>query len=337
MQTYIGIVRDHSASMSGLRTAAMKDYNSLIGTIKDNSLKHKDNTKLTVVKCGCGRSAEVITDFINAEVNVPELTYYETNGGSTPLYDSVGQLIEIFKKVKDKNATFLLMVITDGHENSSRKWNHVNLSKEIKELQATDRWSFTFRVPRGSKDVIMRHLGVPEGNVFEWEQSAQGMSSATIATQSALTSYYTSKAAGVNATRSFYSPDLSNVNSKQIRSKLDKITSDVEVLHVTAEMQIRAFCEKKLGKEFIKGAAFYQLVKGEKAVQNYKQIVLRNKSSQEIYSGDAARDILGLPDSGTVKLVPGDHGNYDIFIQSTSVNRKLVPGTDVIYWEGAVQ
>ena len=30
---------------------------------------------------------------------------------------------------------------------------------------------------------------------------------------------------------------------------------------------------------------------------------------------------------------PGDHANYDIFVQSESVNRKLVKGTGLLYWE----
>ena len=32
-------------------------------------------------------------------------------------------------------------------------------------------------------------------------------------------------------------------------------------------------------------------------------------------------------------MAPGDHGNFDVFIQSTSTNRNLVAGTEVMYWE----
>lgn len=28
----------------------------------------------------------------------------------------------------------------------------------------------------------------------------------------------------------------------------------------------------------------------------------------------------------------GDQGQYDVFVQSTSVNRKLIAGTEVVYW-----
>jgi hypothetical protein len=52
-----------------------------------------------------------------------------------------------------------------------------------------------------------------------------------------------------------------------------------------------------------------------------------------MYSGSDARTLIGLPTSGNARLHPGNHGNYDIFIQSTSINRKLVGGTGVLYWE----
>ena len=87
------------------------------------------------------------------------------------------------------------------------------------------------------------------------------------------------------------------------------------------------------GKEWIKGAAFYQLIKTEKKVQDYKLVALRVKTSGKVYCGADARSMLGIGQAvGTVRLVPGDHGKFDVFIQSTSVNRKIPAGTEVMYW-----
>jgi hypothetical protein len=44
--------------------------------------------------------------------------------------------------------------------------------------------------------------------------------------------------------------------------------------------------------------------------------------------------MLALPTIGTVRLAPDDTGDWDIFIQSTSVNRKLDPNTQLMYWKG---
>ena len=77
------------------------------------------------------------------------------------------------------------------------------------------------------------------------------------------------------------------------------------------------------------GNAYYLLMKPEK-VQHHKQIILREKGKEAVYAGLDARHILGLP-SVDVKVKPGDHANWDIFIQSTSVNRKLIQGTKLVY------
>lgn len=84
------------------------------------------------------------------------------------------------------------------------------------------------------------------------------------------------------------------------------------------------------------GTVFYQLTKTEE-IQSYKQILVQKKFTKEIYAGNEARELLGLPVGQTCKVKIGNLGNYDVFIQSTSVNRKLVRGTRVIYFAGAIQ
>ena len=94
-------------------------------------------------------------------------------------------------------------------------------------------------------------------------------------------------------------------------------------------IQIRDYVEQKLKKVYIRGSVFYQLTKTEK-VQDYKEIAIRDRIKGHVYTGASARDLLGLPEYGEIKLIPGSHGQYDVFIQSTSVNRKLVADTDVL-------
>ena len=62
-------------------------------------------------------------------------------------------------------------------------------------------------------------------------------------------------------------------------------------------------------------------------------VLVRDRATGEIYAGKDARKMIGLPDNSNARLHPGDHKNYDIFIQSSSVNRKLVAGSAVVYWE----
>lgn len=337
MKNYIGISRDHSGSMSMIAEAAGIDYNDNIASIKEEAAAHNIDTIVSVVKCGAGRPAKVIREVVNSNVNM--LTPigrgdYIADGNSTPLFDSVGDLIEQFEAVPDANdpdVSFVVMIITDGQENSSTKWNGRSISAKIKQLQATDRWTFVFRVPRGEKRQLMQY-GIPEGNILEWEQTTRGVEAATVATRSAFKTFYAAKASGINATDKFY-VDLSSVSLKEVKTNLVDISNEVDVYIVDSNndgVQIRDFVEAQ-GITFTKGCAFYQLSKTE-SVQEYKQIAIRDKMSGAVYSGFAARDLLGLPHYGEVKLAPGQHGQYEIFVQSTSVNRKLVKGTNIMIW-----
>ena len=340
-KNYIGISRDHSASMRGIANAAARDFNSNIQSIREESIAHNQDTIVSVIKCGY-RDNYVSTSNVFESRNsnilaikpIPEAEY-KANGNSTPLFDSVMELIEDFSKVPDVNdpeVSFLIMVITDGEDNSSRTSGRT-LAEHIRRLQATDRWTFVFRVPRGYKRHLVS-LGLPEGNILEWDQTQRGVEVATQATTQAMRSFYTARASGAKSTSTFYT-DLSKVSTAEVKKTLTDISGEISVWTVLPQEdgnQIRDLVEKRLGSSMLKGAAFYELTKREPKVQDYKQIVIRDKGNSMVYAGAAARDMLGLPHAGDVKLAPGNHGNYDIFIQSTSVNRKLPAGSSVLYW-----
>jgi hypothetical protein len=230
------------------------------------------------------------------------------------------------------------MITTDGLENASRRWTAALLMEKIRELQATDRWSFVFRVPHGYAHALTR-LGIPGGNILEWEQSTKGVEVAAAVTTQAFTSYFSARASGQRSTRSFYA-NIADVPKSEIQAKLVDISAEVNLWPVAAKENdtlIREFVEKRLhGQPMLKGAAFYQLTKTEDEVQDYKVIMVRDKATNAVYAGTTAiRALLGLPNYGTIRLKPGNHGDYDLFIQSTSVNRKLKAGTQVVYWEKA--
>ncbi len=339
--TYIGIVRDHSGSMTNLAGLAMKDYNEQLRTIKSNTNKKNINF-LSVVECGTRNyfnGSQVNPREILADVNfVNEINTYETPGG-TPLYDSVGELITQFENIKKvaKTTSFLIVVITDGQELHSKIWGNEYrpepLASKIKELQATGKWTFAFRVPRGYKERLVKSLGLPYDNVIEWEQTASGFEKTTQNTNVSYGTYFRDRSRGLTASASFFTPDLSNVNTRNLKASLVDVKNEVKFWVVKTDEAVKPFCEKMSGSPFLKGAAFYQLIKTERKVQQYKLIAIRDKINGSVYIGDAARDLLGLPRNGDIALRPDDHSSkYDIYVQSTSVNRKLPAGSNVLYW-----
>ena len=56
------------------------------------------------------------------------------------------------------------------------------------------------------------------------------------------------------------------------------------------------------------------------------------KATGKMYSGVKARSLLGLP-AFEVKASPADFIRFDLFVQSTSTNRKLVKDTHLIVFK----
>lgn len=344
IKNYMGFSLDFSASMGRITEAAAKDYNINIATIKEEAIAQSQDTIVSVIKCGTGRPAR--NEFLIQNASVTALKplgtgEYKADGSATPLFDSVMELITQFKKVPDVNdqmVSFLIMVTTDGDDNASRTSGRT-LSAEIKRLQATDRWTFVFRVPRGNARSTLINHGIPADNILEWDLTSKGVEVATQATTTAMRGFYEARSKGVKSTQSFYT-DLSKVSVKEVKANLEDISQEVSIWKVLPSEdgdQIKDFCDRRLGGgRFVKGAAFYELVKPERKVQDYKKIVIKDKKSGMIYGGDAARQLLGLPFVGDVKLLPGDHGKFVVFIQSTSLNRKLPEGSSVLYWPAGV-
>lgn len=338
-KNYIGFSRDHSGSMRSIALAAQADYNEQLDAIKTASAVHNQDTIVSVVTMGVGDRGIVGREHVNSNVAViPKLARYVADAGRTPMIDSVFELISIMENVPDAKSddvSFLVMITTDGQENVSRH-RGPELARKIRELQATDRWTFVFRVPKGGVRELAS-LGIRDVNVFEWDQTVRGVKQSTEANVEAFTEYYKGRSNGMKSTKKFYA-SMKDVDISEVKKSLVDVTSEVLFFPVSAaddQTLIRPFVEKKLaGEAMVRGGAFYQLCKTEPKVQANKRIAIRHKTTGVVYAGDAARHMLALPTVGTVRLAPDELGEYEVFIQSTSVNRKLDAGTSLLYWRG---
>ncbi|KAI1706518.1 hypothetical protein DdX_12978 [Ditylenchus destructor] len=110
-----------------------------------------------------------------------------------------------------------------------------------------------------------------------------------------------------------------------------------QVLEVDTAISIKDFVEAQ-GVNFQKGRGFYEFIKQE-TIQQYKEIILMDKNTGDMFEGPYARTLLGLPTDADAKaniapqsatIKPGNL-QYFVFIQSTSYNRKLSPGSRFLY------
>lgn len=333
MKTYLLIIRDHSGSMQSIRRPAMNDYNALVLATQRAAAANNIETVASVYECDSSTPvARRRVEHHTPIGSLKQLTNYEARGG-TPLFHTVLQGIEDLSRVPDANdpeVTFLVMATTDGHDTAG---GAAQLSARIRELQLTDRWTFVFRVPRG----YARHLvslGIEPGNILEWDQTERGVQAASQANDQAMADFYQGRTTGTKSTRTFYT-SVANITEADVK-KLGDISSEVQLFPVSTKenaTQIRDFIESRLnGSPMLKGAAFYQLVKTEDKIQDYKLVAIRDKETGQIFCGPEARDLIGLPRYGDARVRPDTAGKWQVFVQSTSVNRKVTGNTQVLYW-----
>jgi hypothetical protein len=105
-----------------------------------------------------------------------------------------------------------------------------------------------------------------------------------------------------------------------------------QMFNVTEEVEIRKFADDH-SLIFQPGKGFYEFQKSEE-IRTTREVVLVDRKTGDMYSGAKARDMIGVPMGTTKTISPRTMPTsvpYDIFIQSTSYNRKLKPGSRFMY------
>jgi hypothetical protein len=329
--TYVAFVVDESGSMSSLRHRTIESVKSMVESVRNQGktqkvflslLSFNDLVNVALPPTDVSRLANLSIDSYNPR-------------GGTALFDAVGEAAEQLRRAAYGNghdqASFLVVAFTDGDENRSSRYNGTSLNLLIGKLQAEGSWTLTFQVPRGMSHYLTR-LGISTDNIREWEQTDRGMQELAVTTNTGMTAYFTERSKGVRSVNSFYAKvktDLGKVSDSQIKRSLDNVTGDYRLFTTTKETRIDEFVALATKRPYVTGSTFYQLMKPEK-VQPQKGVLLLDKRDDRVYGGNGARDIVGLPDGQYARVNPGNHSNYEIFVQSTSQNRILPRGTKVL-------
>ncbi len=102
-----------------------------------------------------------------------------------------------------------------------------------------------------------------------------------------------------------------------------------QILDVDKDVAIKAFVQEN-GLNFKVGRGFYEFTKTE-TIQGYKEIVLMDRKTGDLFEGEYARELLGLTPGETARIRPTHLDKYMVFVQSTSANRKLMKNTRFLY------
>lgn len=143
--TLIAVILDESGSMEGCRSATINGFNEFVQG--QRSASGAGEAYLSLVKFD---SPQIKRVYENVHINnVQPLTpqTYAPNGG-TNLMDAIGQTLNSINttlgshKPEDRPGV-LVVIITDGAENSSREFHGEQIKNMVKAAEGAD-WTFTF-------------------------------------------------------------------------------------------------------------------------------------------------------------------------------------------------
>lgn len=328
-ETHVALLVDSSGSMKGHGPNVVKSVNQVVGDLKANAIKTGQTVVFSLYSFG-GTIDTLVQNRPIAEVPILKTEDYTPDGG-TPLLDAMTLAIGHLEAIDNSRVANIVTVITDGEENTSRV-GPSGLKDRIANLTKTDRYTFTAMVPKGDADRTARVLGLLKGNIVEWDISSDtGFVAAAQTLSSGYGTYLKGRSVGATRSSNFFEAKVDPAQAKLVKQALTDVQGDFKQLPVTTNTPkvIKAFVEY-MGLRFMKGRAFYQLTKPEK-VQHHKEVLLKELKTGKIYGGSEAREILGLPQWQEVKVKPADFSDWQIFVQSTSDNRKLMDGTTLLW------
>lgn len=326
---HVALVLDASWSMNGRQADVIRVTDEQIKHLALRSEELSQETRVSVYRFG-----ETTIECLIFDMDVMRLPsaddLYEV------LYENTSLLDAIMKSQKDLETTsqlygdhaFLTFVLTDGQENRSKHYSATDLSNHIK--RAPVNWSLGFLVPDRQGQRYMERLGVLSDSIAVWDlASATGLNDAASRIRTATDNFMNARTKGVRGTRSVFGTGVDKVNEKTVTTNLTPLDAGSYSVHpVKMATAIRPFVES-LGRVYNQGMGFYHLTKSE-TIQARKQIIVVEKATDKAYGGTEARHLIGLPDGKEMRVRPDANPEYDIYVQSTSVNRKLLPGTNLL-------
>jgi hypothetical protein len=334
---HVALVLDASSSMSHLSHKVVEVADQQIAYLARRSKELDQETRVTVYvfadKVQC-----VIYD--KDVLRMPSLQQLYRTGGMTALLaaalKSQHELAQTAQLYGDHS--FLTFVLTDGQENASHRCPDSPARDPRELVQAVarmietqqDNWTLAVLVPdqMGKREAMQ--CGFPRDNIAIWDAtSTQGLEEAGQVIRQATENFMMGRTQGIRGSRAVFSTGAEAVNQDTIKAAgLTPVDpSTYRLIPVARHAAIKEWVIE-CGHTYRTGAAFYELSKSEK-IQAQKQIAVLEKKTDRVYTGPEARTLLGLPDA-EARVKPDHNDHFTIFVQSTSVNRKLVPNTRLL-------
>lgn len=168
--TEIVVIMDKSGSMSSTRMDAMGGFNTFL----EEQKKGEGEAKLTLVLFDTDYNRLYDNLSISEAQPLTETTYVP--GGQTALLDAIGRTIDkmgerLGQIPEDKRPEkIIVVIITDGEENSSVEYKKPQINEKIKTQLETYKWEFIFLGANQNAIKEGGSLGIQVDNIMNYNE-----------------------------------------------------------------------------------------------------------------------------------------------------------------------
>jgi len=321
------LVVDQSSSMRRHQRAVVQVVDNFVADMAVRSEEMSQETRITVYTFDSSDGVRCLFYDMDA-LRRPSISGRYRPVAMTPLIDAAHQAIDELAETPERYGehSFVVFVITDGQENTSRRFCALDLERRITGLP--DHWTVAAFVPDSMGVTYAKKCGFPAGNIDKWDTTSEhGFREVGTKIRQVSQDFMEARTRGVRGSRSIFT--VAQVTPQAAAAALDPLPHiRYDLADVPYDMPVNEFAALVTGRPYRKGSVFYQLTKPV-TIQNYKDVMVQTSSDGAVYTGPAARQLLGLPEFDA-KVSPTTQPGTRIFIQSTSVNRKMIGGTTAL-------
>lgn len=187
----VAFVWDMSGSMGMIREATIEGTGNYLSDLQkeERSLvkKHGEGTYTRFSLTAFDTEFERwVVDTPIAEINIANVVGRYQPRGWTALYDAIANTLTKLEALRRENERYLVIVMTDGHENSSIEYSLTSNGRQrlfdlIKAYEAKGNWTFVYLGANVDAYAEATAIGIPTGNAAYYSPSGQSVSVASAA------------------------------------------------------------------------------------------------------------------------------------------------------------
>jgi len=160
--THITVILDRSGSMASIDKDTVGGFNTFV----EEQQKAPGTATMTLIRF----DNEAKADYIDKPIkDVPKLHSVEPRG-MTAMLDAIGKGInELGEKLsklpeEQRPSRVIVVIITDGDENASKEFNHVQIKKMVEHQHKKYNWAFTYLGANQDAVLAARNMGISAAN-----------------------------------------------------------------------------------------------------------------------------------------------------------------------------